>query len=435
MSERCRKPAFVDVRSVATIAIFVLALVGIIVRPRGLSEAITALAGGVLLLIIGVVSPAQAAQKLAGNWNVFLFFLGLFTISAIADLAGVFDWLADRAARLSGGSARRLLINVFLLGALVSAFLSNDATVLILTPVVLTLITRLGLPARPYVFACAFIANAASFTLPVSNPVNIVVLTAFPIPLPAYLVHLLPAALASVGINLLVFLLLFRRDLRGHFLPDQVGDVAAVKEFPTFFRAVAGWLAVTMLAYVLAAVWEFPLGLVAAVSGGGLVVLAFAFRRLSWVRLAREISWPLFGLVAGLLVLIQGLENVGVTPLLARLLLIGGDSKTTGAFASVATAAVGSNIMNNLPATFVLTATIGHVPDAALRGVLAYGTIIGADLGPNITIVGSLSTMLWLLILRRRDVEVSALDFIKLGAPVTLLMLACSAGMLALTAR
>jgi len=99
----------------------------------------------------------------------------------------------------------------------------------------------------------------------------------------------------------------------------------------------------------------------------------------------------------------------------------------------VATAAVGSNIMNNLPATFVLTATIGHVSDAALRNVLAYGTIIGADLGPNITVVGSLSTMLWLLILRRRDVEVSALDFIKLGAPVTLLMLAVSAGILALT--
>ena len=428
-------PAALEVRSVVTGIIFALVLVGVIVRPRGLSEAVFALVGGALMLGIGVVSPVQAAQKVAGNWNVFLFFLGLFTISAIADLAGVFDWLADRAARLSGGSSRRLLINVFLLGALVSAFLSNDATVLILTPVVLTLITRLGLPARPYVFACAFIANAASFTLPVSNPVNIVVLTAFPVPLPAYLVHLLPAAVASVAINLVVFLLLFRRDLRGRFAFDLMGEVAAVKEFPAFFRSVAAWLTVTVVVYVLAAIREFPLGLVAALSGSGLVVLALLFRRLSWSHLAQEISWSLFGLVAGLLVLIQGLENVGVTPLLARLLLAGGNSKVVGAFSSVATAAVGSNIMNNLPATFVLTATIGHVPDAALRGVLAYGTIVGADLGPNITIVGSLSTMLWLLILRRRDVEVSALEFMKLGAPVTLLLLACSAGLLALTAR
>lgn len=422
-----------DARTAAAIVVFILALVGIIVRPRGLSEAVFALAGGALTLAIGVVTPVQAVATLIDNWNVFLFFLGLFTISAIADLAGIFDWLADRAARLSGGSARRLLLNVFLLGALVSAFLSNDATVLILTPVVLTLIIRLGLPARPYVFACAFIANAASFTLPVSNPVNIVVLDALPTPLPAYLAHLLPAALASVAINLLVFMLLFRRELRGRFVPEAVGEVDAIRKAPAFFRVVAGWLVLTVVVYVVAAVRLFPLGLVAAVSGGGLVGLALAFRRLSWVALAREISWSLFGLVAGLLVLVQALENVGVTPLLARLLLIGGSSPAKAAFAAVATAAVGSNIMNNLPATFVLTATIGHVPGAALRGVLAYGTIIGADLGPNITVVGSLSTMLWLLILRRRDVDVSALDFLKLGAPVTLVMLACAAAILALT--
>ena len=423
-----------DLRTALAVAIFVLALAGIIVRPRGISEAVCALAGGLLMLLIGVVPPVQALQKLAGNWNVFLFFLGLFTVSAIADLAGIFDWLADRAARLSGGSARRLLINVFVLGAIVSTFLSNDATVLILTPVVLTLITRLGLPARPYVFACAFVANAASFTLPVSNPVNIIVLNAFPTPLPTYLSHLLPAAIVSVTINLLLFLLIFRRDLRGRFVPDQVGEVETAAQFPLFFRTVAGWLGVTVLVYVIAATKEFPLGLISAVSGAVLVALAVGFRRLSWPHLAHEISWSLFGLVAGLLVLIQGLENVGVTPLLARLLLVGGGSRHVAAFSAVATAAIGSNVMNNLPAAFLLTATIGHVGGAALRDLLAYGTIIGADLGPNITVVGSLSTMLWLLILRRRDVEMSALDFFKLGLPVTLLMLAGSAAMLALTA-
>jgi arsenical pump membrane protein len=168
---------------------------------------------------------------------------------------------------------------MFLLGALVSAFLSNDATVLILTPVVLTLITRLCLPARPYVFTCAFIANVASFTLPVSNPVNIIVLDAFPVPLPAYLVHLLPAAVVCVAINLVVFLLLFRHDLRGRFAPEQVGEVEAVKRFPAFFRTVAGWLAVTVVVYVLAAIRQVPLGLVAALSGSGLTGLACDFQR------------------------------------------------------------------------------------------------------------------------------------------------------------
>ncbi len=411
---------------------FVLAMAGIIVRPRDLPEAVFALAGGAVMLITGFVPPVQSLTTIASHWNVFLFFLGLFTISSVADLAGIFDWLALFAARISGGSSRRLLINVFLIGAVVSAFLSNDATVLILTPVVLTLTTRLGLPTRPYVFACAFVANAASFTLPVSNPVNIIVLTTFPAALPAYLAHLLPAAALSVAINLAAFLWLFRQDVRGRF--DILAAISANgdQSQPAFFRAVAGWLAATCVVYILAAIWEFPLGVVAAGSGVGLVAIAQFSGKLRWRRLGREISWSLFGLVAGLLVLVDGLANTGVLPALARLLSLGGSQPFASAFVAVATAALGSNLVNNLPATFVLTASIGHVADASIRGALAYGTIVGADLGPNITIVGSLSTMLWLLILRRNDVDVSALEFARLGAPVTLITLLCATTLLAL---
>src|SRR3989442_1676061 len=163
------------------------------VRPWKTNEALIALAGAGLLLTLGLVSPADALSTLAHDWNTFFFFLGLMSISVLAEVAGFFDWLAAIAARLSGNSARRLFLNTFLLGSLISMFLSNDATALILTPIVYSLTTRLRLPVLPYLFACTFIADSASFLLPVSNPINIIVLSTFPLDLWTFLrllVHL-----------------------------------------------------------------------------------------------------------------------------------------------------------------------------------------------------------------------------------------------------
>lgn len=422
-------------QTVAAGAIFVLALLGVLTRPRDLPEAAFAVAGGVLMLAVGVTTPTQAGATLVDHWNLFLFFLGLMAIAAIADTAGVFDWLAVRAARWSGGSARRLLINIVLLGTVLSAFLSNDATALILTPVVFTVSTRLGLSPRPYVFACAFVANAASWVLPMSNPINIVVLHDYPLALPAYLARLLPAALLTLAINLAALLFLFRGDLRARFPVEAVGRADAAKAAPAFFRTVAGWLIATAVVYVMAALRQFPLGIVAAASGAGVTLVALCYRRLSPRQVVRDISWALFGFVAGMLVLVQGLENVGATALLARLLDLGASGGLASAFVAVWTAAIGANLINNLPATFVIVAAIGHVSDPAAQGLLSAGTIVGADLGPNITIVGSLSTMLWLLLLRRRELEVTALDYLKVGGPVTALALVVAAVALWLTGR
>ena len=152
--------------------IFAVTLVAIVVRPQGVSEAWAAAAGAGLMLVTASVTPASALQTVAGEWNLFLFFLGLMLTAAAADMAGFFDWAADLAVVAAGGSGRRLLFNVLVVGALITTFLSNDATAVILTPVVYAIVSRLRLTVMPYLFAVAFMANAASMTLPISNPIT-----------------------------------------------------------------------------------------------------------------------------------------------------------------------------------------------------------------------------------------------------------------------
>src|SRR5438874_3612634 len=204
-------------RTVLISLIALLTLLGIMIRPYKISEAIIALAGAALLLVLGLLSPGVAITTLLRDWITFFFFLGMMSLSTLAEAAGLFDWLAVQAARLSGNSSRRLFFNTFLLGSLISMLLSNDATALILTPIVYSLVTRLRLPVLPYLFACTFIADTASFLLPVSNPINILVTSQFPLGLLTFLHLLFLPSLLVIGINAGVFYVLYRRQLQGRF--------------------------------------------------------------------------------------------------------------------------------------------------------------------------------------------------------------------------
>src|SRR5712692_8818949 len=218
-------PALASTLLITCIALFTLA--GIMIRPLKLDEARIALAGAGLLLVAGLINPLDALTTLLQDWNIFLFFLGMMTLSALADAAGPFDWLAAQAAWLSGGSSRRLFFNVFILGSLISMVLSNDATALILTPIVYTLVTRLRLPVLPFLFACTFIADTASFLLPVSNPINIIVLSTFRLDLWTFLRLLFLPSLIVIVINIGVFFLLYRRQLQGSFDAKRLPSPAA----------------------------------------------------------------------------------------------------------------------------------------------------------------------------------------------------------------
>jgi arsenical pump membrane protein len=402
--------------------IFVATLAAIMIRPYRVPEAVSAAIGAAAMLLGGFIRLGEAARVLAGELNIYGFFLGLMAISALADQAGIFEVLANRAGRWAGGSARRLLLGVFLIGAVITAFLSNDATALILTPAVYVLVTRLRVPVLPYMFACTFIADTASFLLPVSNPINILVLDALGGTLGTFLRYLLLPALLCIALNVGTFLFLFRGDLRRGYRLEDVPP--SEPPHRGLFRYTAAALAVTAVAFVVASSVQAPLAFVAL--GGAALLLAGAgyHRRLEWNRLRREISWSLFVFISGMFLVVRAVENLGLTGRFgAGLVALAGASPLRAVLLTAAGSALGANLINNVPMALVMVSVLRTVGVAgqAHQG-LVYASILGCDLGPNVTTVGSLATMLWLLILRRKGLEVSSLEYFKLGVVLVPLM-------------
>ncbi|HET6436586.1 MAG TPA: SLC13 family permease [Anaeromyxobacter sp.] len=412
-------------RTLLGASIFGATLLAIMVRPYRIPEAAAAAVGALAMMAAGIVAPADAVGVLAGQLNVYGFFLGLMTISAIADQAGVFTALAGGAGRWAGGSSRRLLVGTFAIGTVITAFLSNDATALILTPAVFALVTRLRLPVLPYMFACTFIADTASFLLPVSNPINILIQDGLGGGLLPFLRYLLLPALLCIGLNLGAFLYLFRADLRqGYLLADLPSTEPSHRPY---LRATLAVLGIIAVAFVLATSLGVPVAWVALGGAAGLLVLSAVHRRLGWGRLRREISWSLFVFISGMFLVVRGVENLGLTRSFGTALVdLAGRSPLRASLLTAGGSALGANLINNVPMALVMVSalrSIGTTPSS--HQGLIYAAMFGCDLGPNLTTVGSLATMLWLLILRRKGLEVSSVQYFKLGialVPVMLLL-------------
>jgi arsenical pump membrane protein len=417
-------PALTSTLLIVSVAI--LTLLGIMTRPFKWNEAMFALAGAVLLLVIGLINPLGAATTLLKDWNTFLFFLGMMSLSALAEVAGLFDWLAFQAARLSGNSSRRLFLNTFLLGSLISMLLSNDATALILTPIIYSLVTRLRLPVLPFLFACTFIADTASFLLPVSNPINIIITTRYPLDLLTFLRLLTLPCLLVIAVNIGIFFLLYRRQLQGQFDLKRLPSAEESVKHKGYFRYTCIVLGVVAIAYVFASATQFPLSLVALSGAILLLVGALFWKRTTIKHTGQQISWSIFGFIAGMFIVVQAVEGTGLTTQFGQLLLhFSGGTSFGAVMIGTLGAALGTNLINNVPMAVVLTSSlhsVQHAPLAVQQGFIA-STIFGCDLGPNLTTVGSLATVLWLLILRQRNLDVSGLDYFKIGILVTPLML------------
>jgi len=417
-------------RTLLASIIGLLTLAGIMVRPFRWSEARIAMAGAGALLLLGLIRPADVARTLLRDWNTFLFFLGMMVLSALAETAGLFDWLAAQAARFAKRSAARLFLNVFLLGTLITMIFSNDATALILTPVVYVLVTRLRLPVLPYLFACTFIADTASFLLPISNPINVMILSRFPLDLLTFLRLLSLPSLVVIAINLGIFYLRYRKQLRGSFEIDHLPTAEKAVRHKAYFRYTLWVLAFVAPSYVIASAFQFPLSLVAI--AGGLLLLAGAlfWKRTTLLEAGKGTSWPIFGFIAGMFVVVRAIEDTGLTLKLGKLLLHLSRGTSFGAvMVGTFGSALGTNLINNVPMAVVMNSSLGTVQHAApaIRNGFVAATMFGCDLGPNLTTVGSLATILWLLILRQRDVDVSGLDYFKVGVVVTPLMLLAGA--------
>jgi arsenical pump membrane protein len=299
-----------------------------------------------------------------------------------------------------------------------------------LTPIVYTLVTRLRLPVLPFLFACTFIADTASFLLPVSNPINIIVLTTFHLDLWTFLRLLFLPGLLVICINIVVFFFLYRQQLKGSFDAKRLPSAAASIKHKNYFRYTCTTLLLVALAYIFASAAQFPLSLVALGGAFLLLIGALSWKQITFKALGGQISWSIFGFIAGMFIVVRAIEDTNLTTQFGLLLLhLSGGSSLGSVLIGTLGAAIGTNLVNNVPMAVVLTSSlrgVQHIAPSTQLGFIA-ATIFGCDLGPNLTTVGSLATILWLLILRRRNLEVSGLDYFKIGILVTPLMLLAGA--------
>jgi arsenical pump membrane protein len=379
-----------------------------LLRPRRIGEAYWICGGALLLVIARLIPLRRAGHAVYEGLDVYLFLTGMMVLAEMAREEHVFDWAAGVAAGHARGSSRRLFALVYGVGIVVTALLSNDATAVVLTPAVLAVVRRARVSPAPYLLACAFIANAASFVFPISNPANLVVFgRSLPPLLKWFEIFLLPS-LASIGITFLCLRWYGRQELRQ---PIE-GEATQARLTTEGKLALAGLL---LAAAALIAASAFGLSLGAPTCGAAvvaLVVVALRNPRIV-VNVAKGISWSVLPLVAGLFVIVEALENAGLLRAgLAGLQWLargpGWLAKGVSAFA----VALAANGMNNLPVGLMSGAALRHAQES---GIVAHAILIGVDLGPNLSVTGSLATILWLIALRREKVEVTAWEFTKVG--------------------
>ena len=387
------------------------ATAGVILRPFSCPEWVWAVAGAALLVLLGLLPAQDALAGVGKGTDVYLFLVGMMLLAELARQEGLFDWLAAHAARAAHGSGTRLFTLVFLVGTAVTIFLSNDATAVVLTPAVAAIVkTAKARHPLPYLFICAFIANAASFVLPISNPANLVIYGSHMPPLLAWLPRYALPSLLSILATYAVLRWTQRSDLK-----DVSADID-VPELSAAGRMAAWGIGGTALVLLASSAFDIQLGLPTFLAGVATAVLVLLRSRSGPLKVLREVSWGVLPLVAGLFVLVEALEKSGVTDTLARLLHgLVERSAPLAAWVSGVVLAVGCNLVNNLPAGLVAgrVVELAQVPDHVRAAVL-----IGVDLGPNLSVTGSLATILWLTALRREGQSISTLSFLKLGALV-----------------
>ncbi len=395
-----------------TWGIAALATGGVIVRPWKLPEWVWAVLGAVLLVLLGLLPVADALRGVAKGTDVYLFLIGMMLLAELARREGLFDWLAAGAARLAKGSATRLFTLVYLVGTIVTVFLSNDATAVVLTPAVAAVVRTVeAREPLPYLFICAFIANAASFVLPISNPANLVVYGSHMPPLLEWLPRYAPSALLSIGATYLALRLMQRRALR-----QEISAAIASPALSAGGKTAAYGIAATAIALMGASAINIQLGLPTCIAGLATAAVVLLRKHEAPWGVMGGMSWGVLPLVAGLFVLVESLDRTGVLRALSAMLHEAAAHSVAGtAWGAGVVLAIACNVMNNLPVGLIA----GHAVQAAgVPHAVSGAVLIGVDLGPNLSVTGSLATILWLTALRRDGQSVGAWTFLKLGIVV-----------------
>jgi len=421
----------------AAILIFLFTLVLVIWQPRGLGIGWSASLGAVLALVFGVVHLADIAVVWGIVWNATATFVAVIIISLLLDEAGFFEWAALHVARWGGGNGRRLFAFIVLLGAATAALFANDGAALILTPIVMAMLVALGFsPAATlaFVMAAGFIADTASLPLVVSNLVNIVSADFFGIGFNQYAAVMVPVNIAAVLASLLVLLLYFGRGVPARYDLAQLKTPAQAIREPATFRA--GWVVLVLLLVGFFGLEPLgvPVSAVAAVAAAVLLAVAARGHVISTRKVLHGAPWQIVVFSLGMYLVVYGLRNSGLTDRIAALLDVFAQGGIWGATlgTGVLTALL-SSVMNNMPTVLIGALSIeASQASGVVKEAMVYANVIGCDLGPKITPIGSLATLLWLHVLQKKGTTIAWGYYFRAGIVLTLPVLLVTLAALAL---
>ena len=418
-------------------SIFLITLTLVIWQPRGLGIGWSASLGAVAALLLGVIQLTDIPIVWDIVWNATATFIAVIIISLILDKAGFFEWAALHVARWGGGRGRKLFVLLVLLGAVVAALFANDGAALILTPIVIAMLLALKFSERStlaFVMAAGFIADTASLPLVVSNLVNIVSADFFNIGFTQYASVMVPVNFVAVIVTLLVLIWYFRRDIPGRYNLEQVkSPSSAIQDRATF---VAGWwvLAWLLIGFFWLESFGIPISAVAAAGAVVLLLVAAKGHVIETREVVKNAPWQIVFFSLGMYLVIYGLRNAGLTNYLTALLNEFAQYGVWGAaFGTGLLTAFLSSIMNNMPTVLVGELSIdATIAQGSVREAMIYANVIGSDLGPKITPIGSLATLLWLHVLSSKGINISWGYYFRVGAVLTIPVLLMTLAALAI---
>ena len=399
--------------------LFIVVLLLIIWQPKGLQIGTTAVIGALIALALGIVNVNDVKEVISIVWDATLAFIGIIILSMVLDEIGFFEWAAIKMTKLSHGNGNWMFINILLLGAFVSALFANDGAALILTPILLAKMRYLNMDKKAifaFLMAGGFIGDSASNPLVISNLTNILTADYFNISFFEYAKNMLLPNFLSIVASISILWLFFRKSIPKYIDISNLPQASSVIKNQTMFKISWVFIILLLIAYFVGDAYKIPVSIFAF--GGALIFLSIAskFKAVNPIQTLKSAPWQIVWFSIGLYIVVYGLKNAGLTDEIASILLwLKAQGHTVYVIGAGFLSGILSAIMNNLPTVMIMNISIDKVGD----NFLAYANILGANLGPKMTPIGSLATLLWLHILEKKGVKIGWAEYMKIGLIIT----------------